>query len=222
MGLPEAQAAVMLQREPEIREAVASYIQQKTARLGHEIRIRKLTISGQTELPEGAMDFEVVAPQQWEGWGTASISVVVRQGNRVVKNIPVRVEVEALVDMVVTQRQIDHGTVITADDVLLKKWDITGIQGKYQVKMGDVVGKKARTALRANTPVKADQLEKVALIKSGQVVTILAESGNMRLSVTGKARSAGAAGDTITVQNVESLKEFPAQILDAKTVAIVF
>ncbi len=220
-SLLEAQAAPLLQRDPEIREAVTSYIKQKTSQLGYEIHIKKLTLGGPTELPGGSVDFEVVASQQWEGWGIANIAVIVRQGNRVVRNIPVRVEVEALADMVVALHQIDRDSVISSDDVVIKRADISGIQGKYLGRTSDVIGKKARATLRANTPLKPDQLEKVALIKSGQPVTIQIESGNMRITVTGKARSAGAAGEMIRVQNLESLKEFPARILDARTVAIL-
>jgi flagella basal body P-ring formation protein FlgA len=220
--LPDAQAAPLLQRDSEIREAVTSYITQKTAHLGHEIRVRKLTMSGPTELPDGPIDYEVAAPQQWEGWGNANITVFARQGSRVLRNIPVRVEVEALAEMVVTVRQIDHGSIITSEDVVVKRWDVSGMQGKYVGKISDAVGKKARSTLRPNAPLKSDQLEKIALIRSGQAVTILAESGNMKITVTGRARSAGAAGDTISVQNLDSLKEFPARIIDAKTVAILF
>jgi flagella basal body P-ring formation protein FlgA len=221
-ALSDAQAAPLVQRDSEIREAVTNYIQQKTDQLGYVIRIRKLTMSGSTELPDGPIDYEVVAPQQWEGWGNANITVFARQGSRVLRNIPVRVEVEALADMVVTVHQIDHGSMITSDDVVVKRWDVSGMQGKFVGKISDAIGKKARTNLRPNAPLKSDQLEKIALIKSGQAVTILAESGNMRITATGKARSAGSLGDTISVQNLDSLKEFPARIIDAKTVAILF
>ena len=218
----DAQAAPLVQRDAEVREAVTNYVRQKTAQLGYEIRIKKMSVNGSAELPDAPADYEVVAPQQWEGWGNANITVFARQGGRVVKNIPVRIEVEALADMVVTVRQIDHGSIITSDDVVVKRWDVFGMQGKYVGRISDAVGKKARSTMRPNAPLKSDQLEKIALIRSGQAVTVLAESGNMKITVTGRARSAGAAGDTISVQNLNSLKEFPARIIDAKTVAIVF
>ena len=98
--------------EAAIRTAVATYVQHKTAGLGCEVTIRRLTIGGSQLLPEGSLEYEVIAPQQWEGWGSAGLSVIVRQGERVVQNVPVRVEVEALAEMVVTLQQIDYGSVI--------------------------------------------------------------------------------------------------------------
>jgi len=208
--------------EAEIRAAVAGYVQQKTAGLGCEVTIKRMAIGGTHLLPDGPLEYEVIAPQQWEGWGSAAVSVIVRQGERVVQNIPVRIDVEALAEMVVTVRQIDRDAIITASDLALRKQNLSAVRGRYFSRIEDAVGKKARTTLRANSAVKPEQLEKIPLVKSGQMVTIVAENERMRITVTGKARGSGAEGDTINVQNLNSLKEIPARIIDAGTVQIVF
>jgi len=224
--LLEAQAQPQPQpsqsRETEIRAAVETYVRQKTAGLGYEIRIKRLSISGTAALPAGSLEYEIVAPQQWEGWGHTSLAVIARQGERVVRNIPGQVEVEALAEMAVAVRQIDHGSIVAAGDVTFKKLDISGTQGRYLGSINDVVGKKARSTIRSNTPFRPDQLEKIALVKSGQIVTVVAENDRMRVTLTGRARSAGGEGDTINVQNMNSLKEFPARIIDATTVVVGF
>lgn len=208
--------------EAEIRQAVMAYVQQKTANLGFDIRIKRLSFAKNIKLPEGVLNYDVIAPQQWEGWGQASLAVIVRQDDKVVRNIPVVVEVEALADMVVAVRQIDHGSLISAADLTLRKQDVASAQGRFLTSIEDVAGKKARTTFRANVPVKSDQLENVPVVKSGQIVTIVAENERMRITVTGKARASGAVGDTIPVQNLNSLKELPARIIDAGTVVVVF
>jgi len=209
-------------REAEIRASVLAYVQQKTANLGCEVRLKRFTINGNAALPSGPLEYEVVAPQQWEGWGSAGISVIARQGDKVVRNMSLRVEIEALADMVVTVRQVDHGSIISPADLALRKQDVSLVQGRYLGRIEDAAGKKARTTFKANAAVRSDQLEKVPLVKVGQLVTIIAENERMRISVTGKAKSAGAEGDTITVQNLNSLKELPARVIDAGTVRIVF
>jgi len=220
--LLEAQVPPAQQRDAEIRAAVETYVRQKTDNLGCEIRIKRLSFSGAAALPEGRLEYEIVAPQQWEGWGSSSLAVIVRQGERVVRNIPGRVEVEALAEMAIALRQLDHGTIITAGDVTLKRLDVSGSQGRYLGKISDVVGKKARSTIRPNTAIKPDQLEKVPLVKSGQLVTIVAENDRIRVTITGKVRNSGGEGDTINVQNMNSLKEFPARVVDANTVMVAF
>jgi flagella basal body P-ring formation protein FlgA len=145
-----------------------------------------------------------------------------RQKDRLLRNIPVRMEVEALADTVVTLRQIEQGDSITAADLVLQKREITQNYSRVARKIGEIAGKKARATIKANQAVRADQVEKVPLIKSGQMVTIIAENDVMKISVTGKARSSGAEGDTVIVQNQNSLKEIPARVINATTVQIAF
>jgi flagella basal body P-ring formation protein FlgA len=215
-----AQAAA--DREQEVRDTVTSFVMARTAQMGWDVRIRRITISDPLKFPEGVLDYEIIAPQQWEGWGNISVAVVVRQKSRVVRNIPVRIEVEALTDTVVTLHQIEHGDIVAASDLVLQKREITQNSHLAARTIDEIAGKKARTTLRANQPVRADQVERVPLIKSGQMVTIVAENEVLKVSVSGKANSSGAEGDIIRVQNLTSLKEIPARVISATTVQVAF
>lgn len=209
-------------REQEVRDAVSAFISARTAGMGWDVRTRRITILDPLKLPEGAVEYEVIAPQQWEGWGNASLAVVVRQKERVVRNIPVRIDVEALAEMVITLHQIEHGDLVSAADVVLQKREITQNSHLAARTAAEVVGKKTRTTLKANQPVRTDQVERVPLVKSGQMVTIVAENEVLKVSAPGKARSSGAEGDTIRVQNLTSLKEIPARVISATTVQVAF
>lgn len=220
VALCPRQALSAIDREREVREAVTAFVTTRTAGMGWDVRIRRIAISDTLKLPEGAIDYEVVAPQQWEGWGSASMAVLARQNDRLVRNIPVRIDVEARTDMVVTLRQIEHGSLIATDDLVLQNREITQNSGRASRRLEEIVGKKARTTLKANQPVRTDQVEKVPLIKSGQMVMIIAENEVMKVTVAGKARSSGAEGDIITVQSQNSFKEIPARVLNATTVQV--
>lgn len=209
-------------REGEVRDAVTAFVNSRTSGMGWDVRIRRMTVSDTLKLPAGAVDYEVVAPQQWEGWGSVSIAVLARQNDKVVRNIPVRVEVEALTDMVVALRQVDSGELVSATDVTLQKRELSQSSHLAARRLADVIGKKVRSTLRANQPVRADLVEKVPLVKPGQMVTIVAENEVLKISVSGKARSAGAEGDTIRVQNLTSQKEIPARVINADTVQVAF
>jgi len=220
MGL--SSPPVSPKRDAEIRSAVEAYVRQKTSGLGWDVRIKPYEITKGPVQPDGPLEYEVVAPQQWEGWGAVSLTVFARQGDRVVRNSSMRVEVEALTDMVVTLRQLDHGTIITGKDIAVQKRDIASVGGKFSRSMDDLIGKRLRTTIKANAALRADQVEKVPLITSGQMVTIVAENEIIKITVAGRARNAGAEGDTIMVQNLNSLKELPARVINSSTVQVSF
>jgi flagella basal body P-ring formation protein FlgA len=209
-------------RDQEVRDAVTAFVTARTTGMGWDVRIRRITVSNPLRLPEGVLDYSVVSPQQWEGWGNVSVAVVARLKDRVVGNIPVRLEVEASVDTVVASRQIEYGSVIQDSDLILQKKEITQSSHLAARNINEIAGKIAKRTLIANQPVSSDQVEKIPLIKSGQMVTIVAENEVLKITVSGKARSSGAEGDTIRVQNLSSQKEIPARVISASTVQVVF
>ena len=215
-------AHAAIDREQQVRELVTTFVTSRTAGMGWDIQIRRITVSDALKLPDGTIDYEIIAPQQWEGWGSVALAVVARQKDRVVRNIPVRVEVEALTDMVVALHQIEHDALLSPSDVALQKREISQSSHLSARTIDDVIGKKARLTLRANQPIRSDQLERPPMIKSGQMVTIIAENEIIKISVAGKARSSGAEGDSIRVQNLTSLKEIPARVINATTVQVGF
>ena len=216
------QALSAVDREQEVRDAVTAFVAARTSGLGWDVRVRRMSIPSLQGLPAGKIDYEIVAPQQWEGWGNISIAVLARYKEKVVENFAVRIEVEALADTVVALHQIDYGNTISADDVVLQKREITYNSYLAARTMDGVVGKRARTTVRNNQPVRADQIENIPLITSGQIVTIVAENEVLKISVSGKAHSSGAAGDIIRVQNLTSHKEIPARVINASTVQVAF
>ena len=209
-------------KEAEVRQIVTDYLRQKTERLGVEIQVKRLGFNGEISLPAGDISYEVVAPQEWEGWGRGALALIVRVNDRVEKNIPLNVEVEALTEMVVTTRPLERGDMVEKGDVTLQKRDMSTVSAKVCRNISETLGKRVRVGMRGNSPVRGDYLEKAPIVKSGQMVTIVAENNSFRVTATGKAKGNGAEGDTIQVQNMDAQKDVPAVVVDAHTVRVEF
>jgi len=87
----------------------------------------------------------------------------------------------------------------------------------------EILGKRTRKAIDANTVLRPDLIEFPPLVKRGDVVTVVAESGGLRITALGvvKERS-GRRGDRIRVENLDSKKSIYAQVVDSKTVKVDF
>lgn len=217
-----ADAAQKALAEPEIRAAVDRLLVEKQAATGWEISIRQLSIPRGITTSTGIRDLEIMAPAAWSGWEPVSLALVVRVNGRVEKNLSLRLLVDAHTDMVVAARQLAGNTVLTADDLQVVKHEVAQAAGQPLTRISEAVGKRLRAAVRPGVPIRASQLVSVPVVVSGQLVTIIAESGGMRITVAGRARSSGGIGDLIRVQNLLSHKEFPARVLDASTVEVGF
>lgn len=205
-----------------VKDAVTEFVRQKTEGLGMETTLRRIGFQSDLKLPPGEVSFEVAAPNRWEGWGKANLALIVRVNGRVERNLTIPVEVEAFADTVVVLRALERGDVIGPDDVTVQRRDLSSLSGRVYQSVEEVVGKRARMPVRANMPLRGEQLEKIPLVKSGQLVTIVIENQAMRLTATGKARGNGAEGDIVKVQNLGSLKEVPARVIDSGTVQVDF
>jgi flagella basal body P-ring formation protein FlgA len=213
---------LQLIREHEIQQVIEEFVRSRSAAPGIELKIKKTGYRGDLSLPAGQVEYEVKAPQQWEGWGNVNLALIVRIDGRVMKNIPIRVEVEALTEMLVTTRQIEQGEIIGEADLSLQKRDLASAGAKIVRNRGDAVGRRLKTSLRGNVPLRSDQLEKLPLVKSGQIVTILLDNELIRITATGRSKGAGSVGDIVMVQNIVSQKDIQARVVDSSTVRVEF
>lgn len=208
--------------EREVRLAVERYLTEKLQGRGWQTTISQLAMPQRVSLPKGVRDLEIVAPAAWDGWGAVSMALLVRVNGVVEKNLPLRLIVDAKTEMVVANRQLLAGTVLTVGDMSLQQRDVAQAAGLHVKAMDDLVGMKLRSMVRSGAPIKSNQLEKVPVIRSGQLVTIVAENDGFRMTVTGRAKSAGGVGDIIKVENLDSRKQFQARIVDSATVEAGF
>lgn len=218
----QAPAAGNLVSEQEIRRVVENYLVQRASSLNAQVTVKKIGYRGDLKLPAGRVSFEVVAPERWEGYGSTSVALVVRVDDRVVRNQTVLVEVEALAEMVVAARTLERGEVLAPSDLSVARRDLAQVQGRFMKNAEEAVGLRVRSAIRANAPLRGDYLERVPVVKSGQVVTILVENEVVRITASGRAKGSGAVGDAIMVQNLSSQKDVAARVVDASTVKVDF
>ena len=208
--------------EAQVRRVIEDFVLRRAAPLKAEVRVRKIGYSGELNLPPGEVSFEVLAPERWEGYGNSSVALVVRVDGEVKRNLTVQVEVEALADMVVAARTLERGEVLAPADLSLARRNLAQVQGRFLRSIDEAVGLRVKSAVRANSPVRGDYLERVPVIRSGQVVTIIAENDRVRVTAAGRARGAGAVGEQIIVQNLSSQKDLPARVVDSGTVKVDF
>ena len=141
-SLPAAETNVL--KEARVRQIVIDFLQQKTALAGGAIQLKKLGFSGEAVLPAGNVSYEVVSPQEWEGWGRGALALIVRVDDRVIKNIPLNVDVEVLADVVVAARPLERGMVVEKGDVALQKRDMATVPAKVCRNLDEAIGKRVR------------------------------------------------------------------------------
>jgi flagella basal body P-ring formation protein FlgA len=65
-------------------------------------------------------------------------------------------------------------------------------------------------------------LERVPVVSKGDLVTILAESAGVRLTVPGRVMETGFKDEPVAVENIMSQKKVYATVVDGSTVTVDF
>ena len=115
-------------------------------------------------------------------------------------------------------RSIRRGDVITPSDVIeisISESKATDIFPDSQ----DLIGRRAKTTIRAMKPIYARQLEPNFMIGEDMPVTIIHNSSHVSVQMEGIALEKGQYGDWISVKNIKSGRIILAKVIDEKKVS---
>ncbi|PLW78844.1 flagellar basal body P-ring formation chaperone FlgA [Cohaesibacter celericrescens] len=115
----------------------------------------------------------------------------------------------------VMTRNIRRGDIITDSDITLTPMPKREVLLSKPAPMANVIGMAARQALRAGMIANSSYFTAPDIINRSDVVTILFQTGALKLSMRGKALMAGAKGDVITVQNLQTSRIIRGEIVGA-------
>jgi flagellar basal body P-ring formation protein FlgA len=143
-------------------------------------------------------------------------------GSRALEIEPARV-VGSIADVVrvpVLTRAILKGDVVTSADFTLERrrrsdlgQDVTGDTTK-------LVGNSARRALPKGLVLRESDVQRTEVVEKNANVIMFHQQPGIQLTMRGKAQQAGAIGDTITVQNINSKRMVEATITAPGTVTV--
>jgi flagellar basal body P-ring formation protein FlgA len=208
--------------EKEIKDAVKSHIEENASWPKDRIRVEFLAAIPEAAITAGSSTCQVRSRAGESYIGRTSFVVRFSKGDTFIREETVRVRIEVLTDVVVSTGSIAHGAIVDPSDVMVKKkWLDTASSGVLS-DINEVGGKKAAVRINAGTEITKHMLRSVPVVKKGEVVRIVLESGPMMISAMGLCEEDGARGDLIRVQNTSSKKTVFARVMGASLVKVDF
>ena len=204
------------------RELFQKYLYRNLNNHGCDVVISRLKITGNVPVPSGTISFQQYQKGKRRLEGQVSLIVVVKI-NDVVKN---KVKLSGWVDIfqpvACASRDLKRGERIKKDDLYFVKRNISHISSKVLTDMNNIVGFMAKHNVRKDTSLKEWMFEKFPVVDKGDIVTIIAESGDIRVTALGKVLMKGYADELVKVQNLMSKKEIYAKVVNGSMVAVDF
>ena len=170
-------------------------------------------------LPAGVARLRVVQSARG-GAGVQSFLIAAYVGEKEQARFWVKAEVRVYDQVVVAARPIGRQETLSAKDLRLERREITSRTAQIFTRLDDVVGKQSTRSIQSDDVITANAIERPTLLKRGSPITLVFDSGSLRVETQGVAEEGGKMGDLIQVKNSTSGKMLRGVVLDERNVKV--
>jgi flagella basal body P-ring formation protein FlgA len=163
-------------------------------------------------VPETNISFKISAQPNEDFLGDVSLLITISDNGKTLKQTWWRGEVVVPTEIVVADRFLKRGHILSENDVTTRPGSLDDSAGNAAMNVASVIGKKIKKDIRPGQAIKTDYLNDSPAVRKGDVVTVVAESKLLRVTAQGLARENGCPGDSIRVMNLASKKEIIGQV----------
>lgn len=205
-----------------IEDIVIDFLNEKIPWEKSRVKIKLVQISNGLVLPDMPYSYKVVPPNNTRYLGTVSLNVIFDVQGQPPKKAWATVKIEVETDVIVVHKPLNRNQTIEKDDVNVFSMDMADLPSNYISRLEDVVGKKTLRVMNPKEVFRTDIVELPPVVKRSDRVSIVAESGYLRITAAGEVKESGGMGDRVKVVNLSSNKEIFARVMDSKTVRVEF
>jgi len=186
------------------------------------VRIKKVRANTEVVLPRGRVTYKVKSPGTLDFLKTIALSIEFFVDGRPAKRAWVTLNLEVISPVVVVRRPMGRHQPIEAGDVTVVLKDLAKLPSGTYTDPAAVIGMRVKRTIYGDTVLRESLVELPPLVNRGDLVTILAEAGPLRITARGEVKAKGRRGERISVINLDSRKRVYARVLDARTVKVEF
>jgi flagella basal body P-ring formation protein FlgA len=208
--------------ETKFREIFHTYLCRSLNLKKSDVVISKMNAIGNVPVPSGKISFRLFQRGKRKFEGNVSVIAVIKVDDVVRNKVKISGWVDIFKSVVCASRDLERGEKINEDDLYMVKRNLSHLSSKILTDKNEIIGLMAKHNIKADTCLKEWMIEKTPVVDKGDIVTILAESGDLLVTVPGKVLMKGFSGEVVKVQNLMSKKEIFAKVVNHSTVAVAF
>ncbi|HHM23877.1 MAG TPA: flagellar basal body P-ring formation protein FlgA [Bacteroidetes bacterium] len=203
-----------------IEDRIKMFLLKEYSQNHDEIRIEVSQVPDAIEVDPVDWEVKVESRSGTVRNGVNSLDVTVFSSKEIYKKFVASARLRTFDDVVVAARLINRGEQLKAEDLKLERVETTNFKRDYFTDLSELIGLQAKQVIAAEKPIFAGMVELPDLIHRGDVVRIVVQLKNLKVTAMGKALENGKKGEKIRVQNLSTGKKLTGTIVDEKTVVV--
>lgn len=170
------------------------------------------SLDSRLRLQQCGHELEAFTAQNKVGLGNQTIGV--KCHSSVPWSVYVPVAVKLFKPIVVTTKALAAKHIITSADVMLKRIDVASLRQGYLTDAKSIIGQQLKYAVPMGSALSQNKVKPEKIVRRGDLITLLAQAGEMEVRMNGTALSDASLGQRIRVKNSSS-KRVVEGIVDA-------
>ncbi len=175
---------------------------------------------GTITVPEGKISYHSTRKTSSLSPGKKFVSVVLSVNNQEQATFKMYGDIHFWGTVISAAHSISKRTLLDEDNLVTEFRDISMLGDNIIADVDEAIGKELKKSLRAGAVLYSHFLKNPPLVKRGDLVTILATTNSLRITVPGEIKNTGGLGDIVRVKNMMSRRTLQAKVIDEGLVEV--
>ncbi len=205
---------------PELAALLESHLTKNLPDQGMKVEIRDIRVNESIRVPAGRVSCKVWIPEPLRRGGQVGAQLVFYSQGREVQRCQVQVLVDLYQTVAVARRYLKRHEEIREEDIDLVPLNLKFLPPDAVTDPRTVVGKRTLVIVKGQEPLRSGLVEVPPLVKKGDLVQVIVDKNNIRVSCLGEIKETGRRGDRVKLVNLSSKKELLGRVVDGGTVQV--
>ncbi|WP_292840806.1 flagellar basal body P-ring formation chaperone FlgA [Methylotenera sp.] len=202
--MPVAKQIVATLEKPNLNQNLASV----KIKINEFLETQAIGYPGKVKVQVGAIDqnlklaqcpeVQVFLPAGSRAWGRTSVGVRCNAPN--VWTIYVQATVNVMAQYLVAAAPLAQGQVVTSQDVLFEKGDLTQLPAGVFTDQAQVIGRTVNISMGAGSVLRQEMLKIAPVVQQGQAVMVTSKGTGFSVSAEGLAMAKANEGQVVQVK----------------------
>ncbi len=205
-----------------IQRAVETAIRTRMPWKNEDVGISRITFDETIALSTGKLSYRIVPNRNEDYLGRTMLALHLFVDGEPARKLWVNATISVMADVVTVNRPLGKHQHIELSHLSVERRDLARMPSDTVSRIEDALGNRTTRMIYPNTVLQSSMIALPPLVKRGDIVKIVANSGPMTISVTGMVKQQGRKGEMVRVVNTDSKRIVTARVIGPGSVVVDF
>ena len=205
-----------------IRTAVDGAIRSRMPWNTEDVTVSDIQFDETVQLPVGNLTYRIVPKRHEDFLGSTILALHLFVNGEPIRKMWVNATISVMADVVTVVRPLGKHQHIELEDIRVERRDLAGLGSGTVRSVEEALGNRATRMIYPGTVLQTGMIDQPPVVKRGDVVKIIAETGMMTITATGIVKQQGRKGEMVRVMNTGSNRVILARVTGPDAVAVDF